>query len=122
MKIREIKHFQLMTAKTDLIQRLKKQGAFWSYAKEGIENLPDRILIEEALRMGDVEEIQQLFRIYPIEQIKQVWHEKLIPDQRIYPHNYYLALIFFDIENPREYIKPLQKKYSRYERLKNVNT
>ncbi len=110
-----------MSDKTKLIQQLKNQGAFWSYGEEGLQNLPDAVLIETTLKMGDVPEIQLLFKLFTIEAIKAVWHQKLIPNQRLYPHNYYLARIFFDIENPEAYIKPLQKQYSRYERIKNAD-
>lgn len=108
--------------KLTLIEKLKATGAFWSYATESFPNLPDEILIEEALRMADVAELQTLFRLFPLAKIRQVWREKLIPDARIYPHNYYLALIFFNIKNPKRYILPLQKKYSRYERIKKFTT
>lgn len=101
--------------KPNLIARLRQLGAFWSYAPEA--DISDEILTEEALRWGDVTEIQALFELFPLAYIKKVWREKLLPDTRIYAHNYYLALIFFNIKNPKKYILPLQKKYSRYERI-----
>ncbi|PSJ75851.1 hypothetical protein C7N43_16690 [Sphingobacteriales bacterium UPWRP_1] len=104
--------------KEQLIQNLRRLGAFWSYAPQA--PIPDAVLIEEVLRWGDVAEIQALFRLYATAEIRKVWRETLIPDTRIYPHNYYLALIFFNIKNPKRYILPLQKKYSRYERLKQL--
>ena len=106
------------TQQAELVNRLKTLGAFWSYQSDGLEKIPENIIIEEALRWGDVSEIILLFELYPFEQIKIQWNEKLIPDERIYAHNYYLASIFFDIDKPKEYILPLQKKYSRYERIK----
>lgn len=111
-----------MGDKKDLIERLKQQGAFWSYSKEGLTDIPAALLIETTLRMGDVPEILKLFELYEVERIKDVWHKKLLPDQRIYPHNYYLAKVFFKIADPEAYIKPLQQRYSRYERIKNADT
>ncbi len=100
--------------RSDLVQKLKSLGAFWSYSPDNLSELPDNVIIEEGLRWGDVSEIQSIFKTFSPKQIKQVWREKMLPDERIYSHNYYLAAIFFDIKNPARYIKPLQKKYNRY--------
>ncbi len=108
------------TAKPLLILRLRELGAFWSYAPEAI--ISDEVLIEEALRWGDVEELQTLFKIFAIKEIKKIWREKMLADERIYRHNFYLAAIFFNIQNPKRYILPLQKKYNRYERLRQFTT
>ncbi len=103
-------------AKPLFITRLRQLGAFWSYAPDA--DIPDEVLIEEALRWGDVEELQALFKMFSGKEIKRVWREKMLPDERIYRHNFYLAAIFFNIQNPKRYILPLQKKYSRYGRLR----
>lgn len=100
----------------ELQERLRKLGAFWNYAPDAL--IPAEVMIEEGLRWADVEELLMIFRLFPRPQIRAIWREKLIPDTRLYPHNYYLARIFFNIQNPKRYIVPLQKKYSRYERIK----
>jgi hypothetical protein len=100
-----------------LILRLRELGAFWSYALDA--NISDEVLIEEGLRWGDVEELQILFKLFAFKEIKRVWREKMLADERIYRHNFYLAAIFFNIQNPKRYILPLQKKYNRYEKLNN---
>lgn len=103
-------------AKSLFITRLRQLGAFWSYAPDA--EISDEVLIEEALRWGDVEELQTLFKMFSVKEIKRIWREKMLPDERIYRHNFYLAAIFFNIQNPKRYILPLQKKYSRYERIR----
>lgn len=108
------------TAKPLFIHRLRELGAFWSYAQDA--NISDEVLIEEALRWGDVEELQALFKMFGIKEIKKIWREKMLADERIYRHNFYLAAIFFNIQNPKRYILPLQKKYNRYERLRQFTT
>ncbi|MCS7028108.1 MAG: hypothetical protein NZ519_05025 [Bacteroidia bacterium] len=105
------------TPKKQLIEKLCSIGAFWSYDLSSCI-VPDEVLIETALRWGDVEEISALFRIFPKTLVRKVWQEKLIPDIRLQAHNYYLARIFFNIQNPQRYIKSLQKKFSRYERIR----
>ncbi|MFB6306646.1 MAG: hypothetical protein ABEH43_06610 [Flavobacteriales bacterium] len=110
-----------MSAKQQLTDQLRSQGAFRSYADNSLSEIPDKILIEEALRMGDVPELILLFKLYSNEYIKQTWQEKLLPDQRIYPHNYYLAKVFFNIKHPEHYIEHYQNQFSRYERIKNAD-
>lgn len=102
------------------ISRLRQLGAFWSYAAEA--NISDEVLIEEALRWGDVDELQTLFKMFAVKEIKKVWREKMLADERIYRHNFYLAAIFFNIQNPKRYILPLQKRNNRYERIKKLTT
>jgi hypothetical protein len=104
----------------NLAIRLKSLGALWSYSVDALKSMPENLLIEEALRYGDVPEIMMVFKLYPLKLVRQVWREKMIPDQRIYGHNVYLASIFFNIENPKRYILPLQKKLSRYERIRKL--
>ncbi|HAN78950.1 MAG TPA: hypothetical protein DCQ31_14895 [Bacteroidales bacterium] len=109
-----------MTA-NELTKKLKSMGAFWSYDATGLQNIPENVLIEDGLRWGDVAEILCLFEIFGQKKVKQVWKEKLIIDARIYDHNYYLGTIFFDIKNPKRYMKHLLNKNSRYERIKTFN-
>ena len=108
--------------KTELIKQMDSKGAFWSYDVSGSENVPDNILIEHALRWGDVPEILTLFKLFQKNKIKSVWETSLIPDKRIFPHNYYLARVFFDVDDAKTYILTLQKKNSRYEKLKALIT
>lgn len=105
---------------TGLALRLKKMGAFWSYQPEALTSLPEDVLIEECLRWGDVPELNDLFALFPLANIRKVWREKMLPDLRVYPHNYYLAMVFFNIKNPKRYILPLQNKNSRYARLQSL--
>ena len=108
--------------KPELIDKLKSQGAFWSYQIDNPEEVPDSILIEQTLRWGDVPEILALFDMFPSQKIKSVWEMTMLPDKRIYPHNYYLARIFFKIDEPKKYILSLQKQNSRHERLKKLTS
>jgi hypothetical protein len=111
-----------MSSGSELIYDLKKRGGFWSYSEDILDTIPDTLLIEEALRRGEVKDIKLLFDLFSVKKIKQVWKEKIIPDKRIYGHNYYLAKIFFNINAPGRYIKSMQKKYNRYERIKNATS
>ena len=80
-------------------------GAFWSYASNGLDQIPDDMIIEEALKWGDVEEIKEVISLYSLTKVKQIWEDHLIQDSYLYAHNYYLALIFFNIDMPESFIK-----------------
>ena len=109
--------------KQQLIEELKKKHLFWSYNLSNnntTTNLPDELVIEQTLFYADVDDILLLFIVFDKKQIKSIWRAKVIPDTRFYARNYYLAKIFFNIKNPQRYILPLQKKFSRYEKLKSL--
>lgn len=98
-----------------LTERLRQRGAFWSYAPEA--EISDTTLIEQGLRWGEVEDIQQILSLFGKERTSAVWEQTMLPDGRIYPHNYYLALIFFDLPDPKTYIRSRQNTNSRYARI-----
>lgn len=87
-----------------LVEKLKKMGAFWSYSTDNLNNISDDLLIEEALKWGDVPEIKAVFKLFPKYKVQSVWEKYLLPDKNIYSHNYYLALIFFDISDPKTFL------------------
>jgi len=68
--------------------------------------VPDDILIEKTLLYLDIDEINQLFRIYSYKKIKQVWRDRLVIQGDYYKRlNKFLAWMYFDIKNPEKYIK-----------------
>lgn len=102
--------------KKELYSKLKKQNIFWSYDTSSV--LSDKVIIEQTLIYADVEDIQALFSIYKLEEIKQVWDQKIIPDVRYFKLNYYLGKLFFNISNINAYLKKKSLVNSRYEKLK----
>lgn len=102
-----------------LHKKLAKEGLFWSYEKSA-GYVGDDLLIEHTLLYGETDDIVVLFKNLPKEKIIDVWNRKVVPDERFYGLNYYLAVIWFDIDDPEEYLKNVSKKFSRYERLKSL--
>jgi hypothetical protein len=103
-------------SKSEFIQNLKDKNIFWSYDKKS--RITDSIVIEHTLVYADVDDIQQLFKIYGYDEVREVWEKSVIPDARYYKLNYYLGLIFFEIKNIESFIKKKSKENSRYERIK----
>ena len=97
--------------KNNLLEKLKQEHCFWSFNAASIKEVPDDILIEKTLIYLDMEEIDQLFLIYPFKKIKQVWREHLSPQgQYLYTLNRFLAWYYFKIKHPDSYIKAMQTK------------
>ncbi|SRR6056297_652831 len=111
-----------MTDKASIVKKLKTQGFFWSYTIENPDAVPDEILIEEVLRYGDVEDIQWAFAFYGRSEVFKIWKKHLIPDDRIYRHNYYLSRVFFDIDEPHAFLEKNARIFSRYERIRLSDT
>jgi len=104
--------------KQQLFNKLNGQHFFWSYEINSETDITDCLLIEYTLLYGDATDIIVLLNLVPVEQVKTVWEQKIIPAQNCKPLNYYLAKIFFDIKNPNKYLQVKNQQHNRYERLK----
>jgi hypothetical protein len=95
-----------------LLNKLKQEHCFWSYDAESIQNIPDNILIEKTLRHLDLEEINQLFQIYPFKKVKQVWLDYLVPQaEYLYTLNRFIAWYYFKMKRPDTYIKAMSTRH-----------
>ena len=98
--------------KQELLAKLKQEHCFWSYNEDSITEIPDDILIEKTLLHLDLEEINQLFSIYPFEKIKRVWLDCLVPQEDyLYTLNRFLAWYYFKAKKPDAYIKSMATRH-----------
>jgi hypothetical protein len=106
--------------KKELGRKLIDYNRFWSNKINDAENIPDDILIEKALIYLDIEEINQLFKLYPYGKIKQVWLNRLVIQGDHYKMlNRLLAWMYFDIKKPDRYINRIVN--SRYKKLQCIH-
>lgn len=102
----------LNSIKSDLLTKLKQEHCFWSYNEALITDVPDDILIEKTLLHLDLEEINQLFLLYPFKKVKQVWLECLIPQEEyLYSLNRFFAWYYFKAKKPDAYIKSMATRH-----------
>jgi hypothetical protein len=88
-----------------LWQQLGQQGCLWSYAKNP-NCIDDSLLIEKALLYLEFEDLHKLSELYPLKQIQRVWRERLVSQGDYYGIiNWLLAVMFFDIKKPDQYLK-----------------
>lgn len=112
MKIKD--NAEIKTIKEKLLQQLKEEGAFWSYAPESVtlENISDDQLIALTMRYLDLEEIGQLFSIFSYKKIKNAWKRLLVPEgEYLYTLNRFFAWYYFKAKKPDSYLKSLQTRH-----------
>jgi len=89
-----------------LLDKLIKDKAFWSYDQVLINKVPDEILIEKVLIHLDIEDIQNLFKLFPKSKIQNVWKERILSQEPMYHGlNRLYAFMLFDLKNPDRYIR-----------------
>ena len=87
-----------------LIRKLQRGHVFWSYGKPSRIN--DDILIEKTLIHLDLEDINQLFLLFPKEKIRKVWEGKVLTLGESYRSvNLLFAYLYFDIEDPESFLE-----------------
>ena len=70
------------------------------------------MLIEKTLLHLDLEEINQLFLIYPFKKIKRVWLDYLVPQaEYLYTLNRFFAWYYFKAKKPDAYIKSMATRH-----------
>jgi hypothetical protein len=105
--------------KADLTDKLHREDVFWFYDPGSTTQITDEILIEKVLLHLDVNEITDIFRLFPKKRIQAVWKEKLLPQEPIYHNlNRFYAFLFFNIKNPDRYIRDHINKRIRSIRCK----
>ena len=95
-----------------LIEKLKEENRFWSYAPGFADSdVPDDILIEKTLVYLDLDEIRMLFELYGKQKVKHVWLERLVPQgDYLYSLNRFFAWFYFRVKKPDMYIKSMETR------------
>ena len=94
-----------MEIRNQLVDRLMKAGAFWSYDRASVRHsITDRQLIEETLIRLDIDDIMR--------KIKKVWLETMvIQGDYYYSLNRFFAWYYFSIRYPDRYLKSMQTRH-----------
>jgi hypothetical protein len=88
----------------------------WSYKKE---NIPIPVKIENLFKYGELDEIHNVIKEFGFDYCKEIWINKIVPDQRFKRLNYFLARFVFNISiNKKEILDFLkQNQRQRFEEL-----
>jgi hypothetical protein len=91
--------------KQQLADKLIERKLFWSYSSVRSDDIPEEVLIEKSLIHLDIEDIDNLFLVFPWKKIKEVWmKEVLIQEPFYHSMNILLAFLYFHIRKPESYI------------------
>ena len=95
-----------------LIEKLKEENRFWSYAPGFADSdVPDEIIIEKTLVYLDLDEIKVLFELYGKQKVKRVWLERLVPQgEYLHTLNRFFAWFYFRVKKPDMYIKSMETR------------
>jgi hypothetical protein len=105
----QIDHDQI---KKTLIDKLKRENAFWSYKTSSSLQISDDKLIEMVLLHLDIDDIHSLFQLFPKKRIKVIWKEKILSQEPLYHDlNRLYAFLFFYIKDPELYIRNHVRKH-----------
>lgn len=97
-----------------LLEQLKEEHSFWSYAPESVSiaNVNDDQIIVLTMRYLDLPEIKQLFEIFSYRKIKNAWKRLLVPEgEYLYTLNRFFAWYYFKAKRPDAYLKSLQTRH-----------
>lgn len=82
-----------------LVHSLNQINAFWSYKSDPAMEIPDDVLIEKVFLYLDLDEIEQLFQLYPYSLIYKVWKEQLLSQEPYYHNlNKFIGWFYFNEE------------------------
>ena len=106
-----------------LIEKLREEKCFWSYAPDFAESdVPDEIIIEKTLVYLDLDEIKALFELYGKQKVKRVWLERLVPQgDYLYTLNRFFAWFYFKVKQPDKYVKSMETRILN-RRIKTLST
>lgn len=91
-----------------LIRKLKKENAFWSYDVDSIKDVPDGLLVELVMLHLDIEDINKLFELFPYKQVKKAWIENVVAQgERYYVLNKFFAWYYFGMKKPGAYVRSM---------------
>ncbi len=101
---------------SDLVSKLNKEHVFWSYDNFDFNQINDETLISKVLLHLDIDDILNLFKLFPKRIIQHVWKKDMLSQEPTYHGlNRLYAFLFFDIKNPDRYIRDFKNK--RYKSL-----
>ena len=102
-----------MNVREHIVDKLIASGGFWSYDKKSVrEHISDEQLIEATLERLDLDDIDLLFDIFPMQKIKAVWRQSMvIQNDYYYSLNRFFAWYYFGICRPDRYLKAINTRH-----------
>jgi hypothetical protein len=82
----------------------------WSYDRDNLPNkIPDKIIIEKYLSMGNMQDWAKLKIAFSQRLIKNIWLKNMVPSGMYEERQKQIAKYFFSIKNPVDYLKKARR-------------
>ena len=99
-------------ARKQLFNKLKKECCFWSYDVSKMESISDDSLIEHVLLYLDIEDVNQLFKLFGYKKVKRVWLDRVAPQGAMFrQYNILYAWYYFGAKRPEAYVKSIETRH-----------
>lgn len=100
---------------TELFQKLKDKGIFWSYGHEiSLSEIGNDLFLEYLLKYGDMDDIKAGIDHYGLRKMQSVWEQTMVPDKRFIKMNVMLARAFFNMDVESDYFQ--ERQHGRFTR------
>jgi len=111
------KIFKIYKQKTQLFNKLRDKGLFWSYSKDiTYDEAGEKLFCEYLLKYADFDDICLGFQLFGTRAMKKIWEEQLRSEKRFIKLNLMIARVFFNMDIEGNYFKGI--KNARFEKLK----
>jgi hypothetical protein len=95
----------------ELLEKLHKEHAFWSYDNPESASISDEMLIASVLLHLDIDDVLRLFKLFPRRKIQKVWKEKMLAQEPMYHGlNRLYSFLLFNIKHPDKYIRDFKNR------------
>jgi hypothetical protein len=95
-----------------LIRKLKKENAFWSYDVSKMKSISDEAIIEYVFLYLDIDDINQLFPLFGYNKVKRVWLDRVAPVGAMFRrYNILYAWYYFGAKRPDAYVKGIETRH-----------
>ena len=90
---------RIYNQKSNLFEKLRNKGIFWSFDKEiDLYDMKDNVFIEYLLKYGDFWDIKEAFKLFGKRKVKKVWEKALKHDKRFIKLNVLIARVFLNLK------------------------
>lgn len=101
-----------LAVRNELVERLRKVNAFWSYAHADAMCISHEVLIEKKFVRLDIPDIPLIFNLFQKPYVKTVWKEQMaVQGNCLFDLNVMIAMLYFGIKQPEKYLGRIEREH-----------
>ncbi len=96
----------------NLLVKLEKANAFWSYSEVDESSVSDDDIVEKTFIHLDLDDISYLFELYSTKFIRRVWEERMAGQgEYLWSLNMMIAQCYFGIHDPERFLRRKEREH-----------